>query len=80
MKDNSRKYILMVNRREFHLTSSSESPCQPLDNEKIGYSDSKESLMNQGFLPCRWCLSEITLDEINSAKNKSLTHNTFIVD
>lgn len=74
-----RKYILIINRREFHRTDSEQLVCVPNDADYIGYSDSKEHLMNQGNLPCRFCLSDISMDEINSARDTTPNHTTFKV-
>ena len=74
--DTSRKYLLIHNRREFHKTESSMQECQPSNSDTIGYSDSQASLVRQGFLPCRWCLSDITPMDMEVMRNKVLVHDT----
>lgn len=53
-----REFFVNITTRLIHKTSSAHQFCLPAVSDVVGYSDSLDQLVQQGFIPCPVCISE----------------------
>lgn len=57
-KKDLRRYLVNITTFTAHLTDSKDERCVPRKGNNIGYADETQNLINQGFNPCAFCMSD----------------------